>query len=167
MRIQIWRFMFGRDSSPEKVKELSEFFTSRMLSEFQSAYETKILVDLRSILDKKKNVISIFNIIDQKRLTSLDGISKNLRKFINNCVTHKTIDRVHTYRFSEIWDTVCELQRLFDESDKDLEIIWESEKLIEDDLTVFYEKVKRVNANELGNVHFPRRDPKPWKILER
>jgi hypothetical protein len=132
LRMYIWRFIFGNESSKEKVEEFIQYFTGRILYEFQESLLTKILVDLKRVIDTKKNVISIFNIIDKDKLKKLNHLYKNIKIFTNNFVTHKSLNKGFTFTFLEIWDTIQELQNVInvEMAKEDHEIIWYSEDKI-------------------------------------
>jgi hypothetical protein len=147
MYMYLWRFMFGNESSEEKLKEFANYFTDKVLGIFQESLQTKILVELKTLIDKRKNVVSIYSISDDISVKELNKYYSEIRKFTNNCVTHKArnIDNF-SYKFQDVWLTVEELQKLINELDSNKEIIWNSENLVKEDFEYLYEKVKEYSV---------------------
>lgn len=151
-KVYTYRFIFGALSSPEKVEEFNEYFTGRILNEFQRCLETKILVDLRTILDRsEQDVISIFKIIDREKLAELSKIYRTVSIYINNRITHVNVKSDYSFRFIDVINTIEELQKVLDEDDEDIRTFWKAENLIVDELNELYVKVKRVNEWEKQN----------------
>lgn len=147
-RIRIWNFIYGKESSQEKLNEFIEYFTEYFASEFQEALKTKILVDLRAIVDKSNDdVTSIYKVIDANKLKDLERIFFDLRRFINTAITHKNYKVEFSFTFKNIGDTLIELEKLISEEDKDVITIWEVNHF-DYDLGELYNKVKRVNEWE-------------------
>ena len=68
-RIQMWNFIFGKDSSQSKIDEFTQFFTNWISYELQECLETRILIDLRGLLDQSSNeVTSMYKIFDKAKL---------------------------------------------------------------------------------------------------
>jgi len=147
-RIHIWNFIYGKNSSQLKVNEITKYLTNWISYEFQQCLETKILVDLRAIIDKSNDkVISIYKLFDQKELKELNKLYKDILIYVNNSIAHKNYEVRHSYTFKDIDNTMKEIQRLIDKANANIDMgtVWEVGHLFDEDLASFYLKVQKVN----------------------
>lgn len=91
-RLHMWDFIFGKDSSQSKVDEFTKYFSNWVICELGWCLETRILVDLRSLLDQSKgDVKSVHKIFDSSKLGEVKKVFKDIKNFVNNNVAHKNI----------------------------------------------------------------------------
>lgn len=148
-RIHLWNFIFGKDSSQSKVDEFTQYFTNWINYELQECLETRILIDLRGLLDQSSNeVTSMYKIFDKSKLKNAKKAYKDIEKFVNNKVAHKNDKVTCSYTFKDVDNTLNELQKLIGEYDKEVEILWDVTYLMGYELDLLYEKVQKVNEWE-------------------
>ncbi|NOS85782.1 MAG: hypothetical protein HOP31_11625 [Ignavibacteria bacterium] len=147
-RVQLWNFIFGKDSSQAKVDEFTEYFTGWINYDLQQCLETKILVDLRGLFDKSENtVISLYKVYSKEQLKDAIEAYTDISKFTNTSITHKNHKAQYSYTFADINKTINSIQKVINDNET-FDTLWEIDYIMGCDLEHLYEKVQRVNRIE-------------------
>lgn len=147
--MQLWHFLFGKNSSQAKVDAFSQFFTNWINFELQECLQTKILVDLRTLFDKSGSpVTSLYKVFDKAKLAEALKAYSAIERFTNTSVTHKNHLAKFSYTFKDINDTIEAIQKVIDEDDLNITTVWNIDYIMAEDLVKLDEKVQRVNLWE-------------------